>query len=133
MSLSSWNQQNHEQECKTGTTATDSSSESDSSLSASFESLWTTIEEAKVRIANGASSVAESRVFVQLLNEEVYRVTSSIEHEEKMQERFAKSLLREIASSRVDSLSHFRLQAQDIKNSSLNLRNVVDKNKAALE
>eukprot|EP00980_Cylindrotheca_fusiformis_P025958 scaffold14992_cov64-Cylindrotheca_fusiformis.AAC.1 len=50
-----------------------------------------------------------------------------------MQESFAKSLLREIASSKVDSPSHFRSQAQNIVNSSLKLRNVVDKNKAALE
>eukprot|EP00980_Cylindrotheca_fusiformis_P001103 scaffold305_cov110-Cylindrotheca_fusiformis.AAC.21 len=129
----SWNQQDLGQENMTRTSTTESSSAgSDSSLSASFESLWEAIEETKGLIANGASPVAESRAFVQLLNEEVHRVTSSIEHEEKLQERFAKSLLSEI-EGKADSPSYFRSQAKEIINSSLKLRNCVDKIKAALE
>eukprot|EP00980_Cylindrotheca_fusiformis_P002760 scaffold657_cov108-Cylindrotheca_fusiformis.AAC.1 len=133
MPRSSWIQRDSGQESMTATTKTGSSSESDSSLSASFESLWEAIEKApRGRTTDGASNDAESRAFVQLLNEEVYCVTTSIEHEEKMQERFAKSLLRQIECKN-DYPSYFRTEAKDIVNSSLKLRSAVDKNKAALE
>eukprot|EP00980_Cylindrotheca_fusiformis_P001100 scaffold305_cov110-Cylindrotheca_fusiformis.AAC.18 len=122
----SWNQQDLGQENMTRTTT------ESSSLSASFESLWEAIEETRERIAKGKSPVAEPPAFLQLLNEEVHRVTRSLEHEEKLQERFAKSLLCEI-EGKADSPSYFRAQAKEIMNSSLKLRNCVDKIKAALE